>query len=122
MTRSFCLIGMGLGIMILLSVCGCQEKDNSAMIRQTKLVAEENIQLKQQLSDCQKEVEQQKRLVEKATVDNAEIAKQTGDNNIKLLQIVAQSGKQVEELTAENARLKARIQELEAKLSGTTAP
>ncbi|MBN1123514.1 MAG: hypothetical protein JXA82_00805 [Sedimentisphaerales bacterium] len=110
MIRSLWLFLMVLGAMILLMASGCQEKDNSVMIRQAKLVAEENIQLKQQLNNCQKEVE-------KAKTENAEIAKQTGDNNIKLLQIVAQSGKQVEQLTAENTQLKARIQELETKLT-----
>ncbi len=97
---------------------GCQEEtgDTSSM-RRARLVADENIELKKQLAERDKEILNQKKLVEDCKQDMAKAQEQSGNIMLQMLQNLAQTGKEVETLTEENAQLKERITQLEAALA-----
>ncbi|MBE0535306.1 MAG: hypothetical protein IH624_06505 [Phycisphaerae bacterium] len=99
---------------------GCQEEaaDASSM-RRARLVADENIALKKQIEERDKEVEKQKQRVEECKQEMTKGQEQTGSTMLQMMQHLAESGKQAEALAEENKQLKARIAELEARLAAS---
>ena len=115
MSRAIYAVSACMLVPLLLTAGGCQEQSNSSLLRQAKLIADENLQLKKELEACQADTQDQRRRADQA-VEKAEQAKrQAGDNNIKLLGALAKESTKVKELTAEVQRLQAQIKELEAQ-------
>lgn len=106
--RQWACLAMGIVIGVSLWTAGCEESSTSTS-RRARLVADENLQLKEQLKACRAEVEQQKRLVAEAQKQAEQIASDSGEANIKLLKALADMGKQLEAMSAENERLKAQL-------------
>ncbi len=109
------LLVLGAGAVITLS--GCREESGDTTLRRARLVGNENIELKKEIKLRDKEIERQKQLVEQGRADRAKDKDLTGNNMIKMLKHLSESSKQVNALTAENAQLKEKIKELEAKLA-----
>jgi hypothetical protein len=97
---------------------GCEEEATDAStMRKARLVADENIELKRQLAEKDKEIEKQKQLVEQCKQEMSKAQEDSGTAMLQMLQHLAESAKEVEALTQENSKLKERIAELEAKLA-----
>ncbi len=109
------LLVLSAGTVITLS--GCREESSDTSLRRARLVGNENIELKKEIKLRDKEIERQKQLVQQCRADWAKDKDLTGDNMIKLLKHLSESGKQVDALATENAQLKEKIKELEAKLA-----
>lgn len=106
-----------LGTATLISLSGCREESGNMSLRKARLVGNENIELKEQLKLRDKEIEHQKKLVVQCQTDRAKDQELSGDNTIKMLKHLSKSSIQVNALTAENAKLKEKIKELQAKLA-----
>ena len=107
------LLLFGTGAVISLS--GCREESGDMSLRRARLVGNENIELKKQLKLRDEEIEHQKQLVVQCRKERAKDKKLSGDNAVKLLKHLSESGKQVTALRAENKQLREKIEELEAK-------
>ena len=79
------------------------------------LVGNENIELKKQLKLRDEEIERQKQLVVQRRAEQTKGEELSGENTIKMLKHLSESSKQIDALMAENAKLKERIKELEAR-------
>jgi len=115
---SLLLTAVLLGAGAVFSGCEEQASDPSTM-RRARLVADENIELKKQLAERDKEIERQKQLVDDCKQEMAKAQEEAGSTMLQMLQQLAESGKEVETLTEENTKLKERIAELEAKLAAS---
>ena len=104
-----------LGTATLISLSGCREESGNMSLRKARLVGNENIELKKQLKLRDEEIERQKQLVVQCRAELAKDKELSGDNLFKMLKLLSESEKQVNALTAENAKLKERIKELEAR-------
>lgn len=109
------LLVLGAGTVITLS--GCREESGDTSLRRARLVGNENIELKKEIQLRDKEIERQKQLVVQCRADWSKDKDTSGNNTIKMLKHLSESGKKVDALTAENAQLKEKIKELEAKLA-----
>ena len=89
-----------LGTATLISLSGCREESGNMSLRKARLVGNENIELKKQLKLRDEEIERQKQLVLKCHADLARDKELSGDNTILLLKHLADSSKQITELTA----------------------
>jgi len=117
--RQWACLAMGVVIGVSLWTAGCEESSTSTS-RRARLVADENLQLKQQLKACRAEVEEQKRMVVDAQKQAEQIASDSGEANIKLLKALADMGKQLEAMSAENERLKAQLKAAGIQGDGNT--
>lgn len=104
-----------LTILAVISTGGCEDP-NQTQIKQARLTVQENIELKQQIESLKDEIQKQKDLFAQAEKEYAKSAEQTNQSTIKMMQILAETGKQNDELTQEIAVLKKRIEELHAQL------
>ncbi len=104
-----------LGTATVISLSGCREESGNMSLRRAKLVGNENIELKKQLKLRDEEIERQKQLVTECRADRIKDKDLTGDNTIKILKHLSEASMQVTVLTAENAQLKEKIKELEAR-------
>ena len=88
---------------VIMLIAGCEEQN---LARKSRLLAAENIQLKEQLEQCEKEVEKQNALEEQSKERIAgmmdTISKTIGEKNKKLRE--------------ENKTLKTQIMQLEARV------
>ncbi len=92
----------------LITLAGCQES-NSNMIQRARIVANENIKLKDQIKKKDLQIEQLKQDIETLKAEKVKISKNTGDINITLIQSLSDAKKTNTELKAENARLKEEL-------------
>lgn len=105
------------------SLSGCEEEAaDTATMRRARLVADENIQLKKQLADKDKEIERHKQLLEECKQEMAKAQEDAGNTMLQMLQRLAETSKDVETLTEENTRLKEKLAELEAQRTSNAAP
>jgi len=97
---------------------GCQEQqsDTSAM-RKARLVADENFELTKLVAQRDEEIEQQKKLTAQCQQEKAKAQEEAGVTMLQMLQHLTESAKSVETLTEENAKLRERLAELEARLA-----
>ena len=100
----------------LIISAGC-EQSNQLQIKQARLTVQENIELKQQIESLKEEIQKQKDLLVKSEKEKAEIIEQTGDSTLKIMKILAETGKENEQLSEQIAQLKNKIKELQAKLA-----
>ena len=104
-----------LGTATVISLSGCRQESGKMSLRKARLVGNENIELKKQLELRDKEIERQKQLVVQCRTEQVKDKELSGDNTLKILQHLSESATQVTALTAENAKLKEKIKELEAR-------
>ncbi len=110
-----------LGTATVISLSGCREESGNMSLRKARLVGNENIELKKQLKRRDEEIEHQKHLVVQCREERAKDKKLSGDNTLKMLKHLSESGKQATALRAENRQLREKIKELEAKLASQKA-
>ncbi len=104
-----------LGTATVISLSGCREESGNMSLRKARLVGNENIELKKQLKLRDEEIERQKQLVVQCREDWTKDKNLTSENTIMMLKHLSEASKQVTALTAENAKLKEKIKELEAR-------
>ncbi|MBU1259729.1 MAG: hypothetical protein KJ757_02440 [Planctomycetes bacterium] len=109
--------GWILAILIIPIMTGCQpaqQQKTADISRKDRLVANENLNLKNQLKQCQKEIEKQKTLLEQCRRENLKIQTDAGSTATFLMdQLPKDLMEEVERLTQENERLKAEIEGLQ---------
>lgn len=102
---------------ILVVFAGCQQseqKQTSDISRKDRLVANENIGLKDELAQCRKEIENQQNLVKQCRQEKETAEQQAGETAKWLMdELPADLLKQVEVLTKENKELSKKIEELQ---------
>ena len=100
-----------LGILLLV---GCQESDSS-QIRRARLVATENMQLKQDLEERDQQIEELKAQIEALEAENAKVIEQSGEISIKTLRMLLESEKRAEAIVIENRKLEEELEKLKAQ-------
>ena len=100
-----------LGILLL---AGCQESDSS-QIRRARLIATENMQLKQNLEEKDQQIEELKVQIEALEVENANVIEQSGEASIKTLRMLLESEKRAEAIVIENRKLEEELEKLKAQ-------
>ncbi|MHC4790041.1 MAG: hypothetical protein ACYS8Y_01165 [Planctomycetota bacterium] len=110
-----------IGIAIVTMIGGCEEeKDASSLetnIKRSRLVAIENVQLKKELEQRDKEIEKQKELVEKCQQEKKVLKKQLdGDIQEQLDGMLTDVMDKNAELHEENEKLKVEIEQLKEEL------
>lgn len=99
----------GLGLLV-----GCQESNESEIVKKARLVGQENIELKKQIKKQEQAIQDQKNLLEECRQEMIKGQEDATDTNAKMLEIASKSATEAEELRVENEKLKARILELES--------
>jgi hypothetical protein len=100
-----------LGTLVLAS---CKESDAS-QIRKARVVANENLQLKKQLTEKDAQIQDLKKQIEKIEAEKAKADEEFGSSTIKTLQMVAETEGRNQALTEENEKLKEEIESLKAR-------
>ena len=98
-------------ILSLLIMCnyGCQEQNGSdSSTKKDRLVGGENIRLKKDLQQCEKEIVKQLELLAQCQQEKIKVQQKANDSLKFLMQLSS-------EATKENKLLKARITELESQ-------
>ncbi|MHC4836069.1 MAG: hypothetical protein ACYTCN_09105 [Planctomycetota bacterium] len=102
---------------LLLSVpllTGCQESQ-AGQIRRARVIADENLELKQELKQKNKQIQDLNKQIEEIEAKNAEEHKKFGETTLKTLKILAESENKNKALTAENKKLKEELEKLKAQ-------
>ncbi|MHC4232710.1 MAG: hypothetical protein ACYSTW_08955 [Planctomycetota bacterium] len=97
-----------------LLLTGCQESDSS-QIRRARLIATENMQLKQDLEDRDQQIEELKAQIEALELENANVIEQSGEASIKTLRMLLESEKRAEAIVIENRKLEEELGRLKAQ-------
>ncbi|MHC5094351.1 MAG: hypothetical protein ACYSO2_10705 [Planctomycetota bacterium] len=97
-----------------LLLTGCQESDSS-QIRRARLIATENMQLKQDLEDRDQQIEELKAQIEALELENANVIEQSGEASIKTLRMLLESEKRAEAIVIENRKLEEELERLKAQ-------
>jgi hypothetical protein len=104
-----------LGTATVIGLSGCREESGNRSFRKARLVGNENIELKKQLKQRDKEIKRQKQLVAQYRANPTKDQELAANNLITMLQHLVESNNQIKALTAENTQLKEKIKELEAR-------
>ena len=100
-------------VMGILLLAGCQESESS-QIRKARLVGNENLQLKQDLEEKDKQIEELTTQIEALEVKNAKVIEQSGEASIKTLRMLLESEKRAEAIVIENRKLEKELEKLKA--------
>ena len=98
---------LAISIAVIILMAGCEEQN---LVRKHRLIADENLQLKEQRKQCEAEIEEH--IQEKAALE--EQVEKTIDNLFK--EALTDMAKENASLAEESNKLKARIQQLEDTL------
>ena len=109
------ILAVGICLIAVL-IAGCEEQ-NLSTAKESKLIAYENRQLKEQLAQQEKKIEEQGRLLEECQ-QRREVLEESFKDELdvrvgELLEVFAQLDKQLNE---ENNELKAQVKELQAEV------
>jgi len=110
------ILAVGICLIAVL-IAGCEEQ-NLSTAKESKLIAYENRQLKEQLAQQEKKIEEQGRLLEECQ-QRREVLEESFEDELdvrvgELLEVFAQLDKQLNE---ENNELKAQVKELQGQVS-----
>ena len=97
-----------------LLLTGCQESDSS-QIRRARLIATENMQLKQDMEERNRQIEELKAQIEALELENAKVIEQSGEASIKTLRMLLESEKRAEAIVIENRKLEEELEKLKAQ-------
>ena len=104
-------------VFVIMLIAGCEEQSVSSS-RMSKLIAAENIELKEEIKQRDAAIEEQKKQLEKCQQENQIIAGQLRTNNEELMgQLFENFGKDNLRLRKENTKLKAQIEKLKKELA-----
>lgn len=109
MKRTILLLTLSVAISMTMLLTGCQEQDLSAQDRKAKLLANDNLELKNQLKDKDKDIKAQVKLLSDCKKENASIRGENGEAMIKLLQLLNDATIELDKVNAENTALKKKI-------------
>ena len=103
-----------LAALAVLTFTGCQESEGSdaALIRRARLIGNENLQLKKQLEEKEEKIAQLRQQIQQLQTEMNEAARQAGETNLRIMQIVKKKKKRNQQLAEENAKLKAQLEQL----------
>ena len=85
---NFKRIGLSLGFCFLLSVSGCRDAESRDHVRQARLVGNENIQLKRQVAELEKQIESLKQELDEERETRATNQQQMGEGYLKLMELL----------------------------------
>ena len=105
-------------LIAFVSLAGCEDSVQTDTT-QARLVANENLQLKDQLKECNDQIQAQKEVTEQCELEKGEQSRQSGESMRKLLVMLAESETKLKECRAENAALKEQIKPLESQQADT---
>ena len=106
------LLALAFCIASIIPLTGCQEQ-NTAGGKKSRLIADQNRQLKAQLKQCGTEIDKQKELLATCQKINKDLYEKSAEKSRKMIEnLVTAISKQNQQLKAENQRLKAQIEEL----------
>ena len=110
------ILAVGICLIAVL-IAGCEEQ-NLSTAKESKLIAYENRQLKEQLAQQEKKIEEQSRLLEECQ-QRKEVLEESFEDELdvrvgEILEFFAQVDKQLDE---ENNELKAQVKELQGQVS-----
>jgi len=108
---TFVLLTAAFGTLLL---AGCQKSDAS-QIRKARVVANENLQLKKQLTEKEIQIQDLKKQIEEIEAEKVKADEQFGSTTIKTLQMMAEVENRNQTLTAENEKLKEEIESLKTR-------
>lgn len=100
------MILLALGALLL---TGCQESESS-QIQRARIVANENLQLKEQLDEKDQQIADLKKEIERIETEAAKKVETTGETIINSMRILLESEKQNEALRLENETLKKELE------------
>ena len=107
------LLALVFCIASIILLTGCQEQ-NAAGDKKSRLIADQNRQLKAQLEQCSIEIAEQKKTLANYRQRNKPLQGKSVESSRELIEnLVTAVSKQNIQLKAENQQLKARIEELE---------
>ena len=116
MKKAVCI----LAVLLIVIFAGCQqsqEKQTTGVSRKDRLVANENLDLKNEITRCQAEIEKQKNLVSQCENEKEEMDRQANETMKWLLdELPKDLLNDASKLSEENANLTAKIAELEKAL------
>ena len=104
-------------LIVLLSVpllTGCQESQ-AGQIRRARVIANENIELKQELKEKDEQIADLQKQIEEMEAKSAEQDKKFGETTLKTLKMLSESEVKYQALSAENEKLKEDIKKLKAQ-------
>ena len=99
-------------MMATVLLAGCQESETD-MIKRARLVGSENIQLKKQLAEKDKEIQGLKDEIARLEKERAKDRDEFGNTTIQTLQMMADTMAKNEALTAEIKTLKEQLRQLQ---------
>jgi len=102
------LIALLISMLLLIAVSGCQEGDGRA-----QMIANENLRL--ELKEKDTKIGELQSLLDKCEDKNKKLTEQSQKSGAGFMEIFAATNEKVVLLEQENAKLKARIKELEKK-------
>lgn len=108
------IVTLSVFCIVLIMMAGCQESD-STLVQRARLVGNENLKLKDQLQEKDQQIAQLKEDIEKLEAEKVQIIQESGDTNIKIMRIVAETEQRNQALTDENAKLKEELEKLKAQ-------
>jgi len=100
----------------------CRES-GSISNRKARLIANENMELKNQVKSLEQEINKQKELLAKCEKEKLDIqteATEAVEMNIPLFEVISEIERELNNKAAENKELNEKIAELEAKLAQKT--
>lgn len=104
-----CIVGIAL-------IAGCEE-ESKIDTKKSRLIAAENMQLKKDLEECQKEIEKQKELLEQCEQAKKDIEEQSAKNIEDLFDdIFGDVLKESQVLREENEELREEIEQLKMEI------
>ena len=98
----------------ILLLTGCQESEGN-QIRKARLVANENLELKELLGEKDQQIEGLKKQIEDMEIKSAKEHEEFGNLTLKTLQMLAESENQNQALTLEIEQLSEELEKLKAQ-------
>jgi DNA anti-recombination protein RmuC len=115
---------LAVGIAAIMSIAGCNEENLSGTnAKKSRLIADENWQLKEQLEQKNREVEKHKQLLDKCAQEKNALQEQIrGKIDDKVSEVLDIFSETLKPLQEENEELKAQIEKLQKELQELKNP
>jgi len=108
---------LAVGVALIMAAAGCQEEQKIPNDKKSRFVAAENIELRKQLQQREKEIENQKQLLAQCEQDKKLLQEKSTKYAEDLIRIALTTiGTQTKKLRQDNESLKMQIEKLKAEL------